>query len=549
MKKYLLPLVACALFAGSSSLEAQIGDRERPQEWGKLVEGGRFKDRFLPMVKGKSSSDVWGAACVKPRYIDNGLEDATNSYWGGNILQDKNGLYHMYVCGWKEDSPKGHMYWPRSEVYHATAEKLQGPYALKSKIGEGHNPEAFVLKDGRVVVYYIKGYYIADSFDGPWENHEFSFDARNRKIVDGLSNISFAKREDGSVLAVCRGGGMWISKDGLSTYNQITDERVYPPVEGHFEDPVLWRDNVQYHMIVNDWYGRIAWYLRSKDGANWVVDDGEAYEPGIAIHADGSKEGWFKFERIKMFQDEYGRAIQANFAVIDTLKHHDLPKDTHSSKNITIPLNPGMLLSVENKEGFSNTPSQVSLRIQAEEGFNPQKQIDLKSLQLGLPKDVDYGKGFSYVSSKKDGKDLVVTFDTKGLKIPTDEFVLKVIGKDKKKRMVYGYTRIPGVEYDVPILSAVRPKQHIRSRSSFWTVRIDNFGQVAAEDATVRLIGFNGEKETLLGTFQTGAIEPYGSKEIEIPITFNTKPYNDKGYQIRVQYKGEKPNVLSFSNR
>ena len=38
---------------------------------------------------------------------------------------------------------------------------------LKFKIlwGKGHNPEAFQLKDGRVVVYVIDGYYIADRVD------------------------------------------------------------------------------------------------------------------------------------------------------------------------------------------------------------------------------------------------------------------------------------------------------------------------------------------------------------------------------------------------
>lgn len=53
---------------------------------------------------------------------------------------------------------------------------------------------------------------------------------------------------------------------------------------------------------------------------NWVVDPGEAYMPGVAVHADGQVEDWFKYERLKVYQDKYGRAIQANFAVIDTLK-------------------------------------------------------------------------------------------------------------------------------------------------------------------------------------------------------------------------------------
>ena len=112
---------------------------------------------------------------------------------------------------------------------------------------EGHNPEAFVLNDGRIVVYVIDGYYIADQVNGPWQYGKFTFNPRDRKIIEGLSNLSFAKRQDGSYLMVCRGGGIWISKDGIAPYEQITDKRVYPPVKGEFEDPIIWRDSLQYH--------------------------------------------------------------------------------------------------------------------------------------------------------------------------------------------------------------------------------------------------------------------------------------------------------------
>jgi len=42
-----------------------------------------------------------------------------------------------------------------------------------------------------------------------------------------------------------------------------------------------------------------------------------------------------------VLQDELGRATQAHFAVIDTIKWNDLGGDTHSSKHICIPLTVG----------------------------------------------------------------------------------------------------------------------------------------------------------------------------------------------------------------
>lgn len=338
-------------------------------------------DRFLPMPDGIQIKGIWGTDSVLNRYVDNGIELPGVSFGGGNILQDTDGKYHLFVCGWPEDSPKGHMFWSNSTVFHAVSDRLEGPFKIQNSVGKGHNPEAFRLKDGRVVVYVIDGYYIADGVDSKvWTYGKFSFDSRDRKIIEGLSNLTFARRQDDSYLMVCRGGGVWISKDGLSPYMQLTDKRVYPDVEGRFEDPVVWRDELQYHLIVNDWLGRIAFYQRSKDGVHWVTEQGEAYVPGVSFHKDGAVEHWFKYERPKVFQDEKGRAVQMNFAVIDTIKWNDLPNDKHSSKNISIPLNKGMLLSVLNEEEITPSTRTIEVKIAAESGFNPQTDVDVKSL-------------------------------------------------------------------------------------------------------------------------------------------------------------------------
>ena len=367
MKKLFFLMAASFLFA---PVHAQITERERPAEWQHLVKGARFMDRFLPMPDGIQAKGIWGTDSVLNRYVDNGIELPGVSFWGGNILQDTEGKYHLFVCGWPENSPKGHMFWSNSTVFHAVSDRLTGPFKIRNSIGKGHNPEAFRLSDGRIVVYVIDGYYIADRVDDKvWTYGKFSFDPRDRKIIEGLSNLTFARRQDGSYLMVCRGGGVWISKDGLSPYKQLTDKRVYPDVEGRFEDPVVWRDDLQYHLIVNDWLGRIAFYQRSKDGVHWVTEQGEAYMPGVSFHKDGTVERWFKYERPKVFQDEKGRAVQMNFAVIDTIKWNDLPNDKHSSKNISVPLNKGMLLSVLNEKEITPSTRTIEVKIASEEVF------------------------------------------------------------------------------------------------------------------------------------------------------------------------------------
>jgi hypothetical protein len=501
MKK-LFFLIAASFFL--TSVDAQITERERPAEWQHLVKGARFMDRFLPMPDGIQIKGIWGTDSVLNRYVDNGIELPGVSFWGGNILQDTDGKYHLFVCGWPEDSPKGHMFWSNSTVFHAVSDRLEGPFKIQNSVGKGHNPEAFRLKDGRVVVYVIDGYYIADGVDSKvWTYGKFSFDSRDRKIIEGLSNLTFARRQDDSYLMVCRGGSVWISKDGLSPYMQLTDKRVYPDVEGRFEDPVVWRDELQYHLIVNDWLGRIAFYQRSKDGVHWVTEQGEAYVPGVSFHKDGAVEHWFKYERPKVFQDEKGRAVQMNFAVIDTIKWNDLANDKHSSKNISIPLNKGMLLSVLNEEEITPSTRTIEVKIAAESGFNPQTDVDVKSLRFGSFTEVNFGRGCKPVKTKVSGKDLIVVFKAKGSGITSDEFAPKMIGKDKKGNMLYGYARLPYVNYRPALLSARRPL--FDTEKGGLKVEIQNFGLSASEPTEVEVI-CNGSSQ---GRIALKTLQPY----------------------------------------
>ncbi|MDL2208294.1 glycoside hydrolase family protein, partial [Parabacteroides sp. OttesenSCG-928-O15] len=527
-KRNLKTILFCIGILISHVCYSQITERERPKEWNQLIDGARFMDRFLPMNGKVLSSDTWGVDGVVPRYVDNGIEDRIWSYWGGNIKQGKDGKYHLLVCGWLESSPKGHGEWPNSYVFNAVSDNLTGPFVPRNMIGKGHNPEVYQLKDGRYVLYVIDGRYVADDLNGNWTYGKYDFNTRDRRIIEGLSNLSFAQREDGAYVMVCRGGGIWISRDGLSTYNQITDKRVYPPVEGRFEDPVIWRDHIQYHLIVNDWLGRIAFYLRSKDGVNWVTDPGEAYVPGIAKHADGRVEDWFKFERIKMFQDEYGRAIQANFAVIDTLKPQDKPYDNHSSKNIGIPLNPGLLLTVLDEKPITSQTKTIRVKVEAEKGFNPQTDMDINSLRFGANTEVNFGRGCRVVQTENDGRDLILTFDAQGNGITEEEFAPKLIGKYKNGRMLYGYARLPYVEYFEPILSARAPLFAQSEKGQACTIEVENFGQVASSKASIRVAC--GDQIIASGTVPP--LKPFEKSILQLPC--KNKFEQGKEYEFTV---------------
>ncbi len=495
---------------------AQSTQRKRPAEWNNLIFGGRFMDRFLPMpVQGRLTSETWGQDNVKPRYIDNGLEDNEWSYWGGNAILGDDGKYHLYVCRWSESSQRGHMEWPRSHVVHAVADKSTGPYKVKDTLGPGHNPELFQLKDRRYVVYVMSSYYIADDLNGPWQSGKFEFNTRDRRIIEGLSNLTFSRREDGSFLMVCRGGGVWFSETGISPYNQVTDKRVYPPVEGRFEDPVVWRTNVQYHLIVNDWLGRIAWYLRSKDGINWKVDPGEAYLPGIAMYEDGTKVDWFKYERIKVLQDQYGRATQAHFAVIDVLKRSDKGNDDHSSKHICIPLTVGRLLTILDKQPITADTKTIQVKIEAEDDFNPHKDIDIDSLRFGASEEVNFGRGCKVLKTQKYGDDLIITFDGNSNGITDNNFAAKLLGKTSRGKLLFGYARLPWLNYLEPALSARMPKIVETGDGFNISVEVRNFGQVMAEPTDLKIVNCTKDREIEITAGIIPPLKPFEKTTIE----------------------------------
>ncbi len=514
----------------SGSAAENHTERTCPKEWDNLGKGVRFIDRFLPMpIRGKLSSDTWGGENVKPRDISNGIEDRKWSYWGGNILKGDDGKYHMFVCRWLEESEKGHREWPNSKVVHAVSENKLGPFKVQKRIGNGHNVEAFRLKDGSFAIYVIGGYYHSDSIDGPWKHKKFKFNERDRRIVEGLTNLSFTQREDGSYLMVCRGGSIWISKNGLSPYNQVGNGSVYPKVPGNYEDPVVWRDNIQYHMIVNDWRGRIAYYLRSKNGIDWKIDPGEAYLPGIAEYTDGTVSDWYKFERIKIFQDQHKRAIQANFAVIDCPKKADKGNDNHSSKNICIPLTPDRLMTILDKDKIDEKTKTIRLKIAAEEGFNPHSDIDIDSLRFGASEEVNFGRGSKVIKTEHDEKDLIVTFDGKGNGITDNNFAAKLLGLTTEGKLLFGYARLPWLDYPEAIISARKPQITNTDAGCSIAVEVQNFGPADSELMKINFV-FQKKGKQYKVTGVLPALAAYEKtilklthKEVFDPGTYNLK--------------------------
>lgn len=482
-----------------------------------MVQGGQFIHRFLPMKpNGPLRSDVWGVDAVRPRDVANGIEDAKFSYWCTSVVKGPDGKYHNFAVRWPENSPKGHFEWPNSDVVHAIGDGPTGPFEVVNEIGKGHNVTAYQAKDGTWILYIIDGCYRSKSLDGPWVRGKLDFDNRGRPGVD-MSNCTFARRSDGSYLMVSRTGEVWISKDGnKEPYRRVSNRSAYPPVaRARFEDPVVWKDDVQYNLIVNDWFGRAAYYLRSRDGLHWDWDQGLAYGPGIFRHEDGKIEDWHKIERPRVFQDERGRATHMLFAVIDDAKEVDKPNDNHSSKAIGVGISPPRTVVLKESGDL------LLIALEAEKGFDPTKDVDPKTLRFGAPSKVDFGKTAAPVSVKTNGTRLVAEFSLADCGFEKSDQTGKLIASDRKGGLVFGYAPLPSEPTEYPLLSAeARIEGGALEAGSFTlAVQVENFGLAKSSSTEVKLVVHAGGKEPTTFTAQLAALKPYeaGSAIFRVP--------------------------------
>lgn len=476
-----------------------------------LAGGAAFIDRLLPMpVDAPLTSDVWGGDNVKPRNAANGLEDPEWSYWCMSVFA-QGGKEHMFATRWPESSPKGHMEWPRSSIVHAVADKPTGPFRVVAEIGPGHNVMHYRTRDGTHVLYVIGRAYKSRSLDGPWERFDLEYDTRGFEKV-AMSNHTFTMREDGSYLMISRGGHTWVSRDGLQPYRKINTQTPYPPVKGRFEDPVVWRDEVQYHMVVNDWFGRTAFYARSRDGVDWTWDPGKAYDISVGRNADGTNERWYKYERPNVRQDEYGRATHFYLATIDSRKDLDKGSDNHSSKIIALPM------VLERRLEILESPAgEIRVRVKAEPGFQPATDLDMATLRFGAPSVVDFGGGLKIVGTEAAGSDMILTFGGGEAGFVPDDHVGKLLGRDKKDGLVVGYARRPEHTGHLPILS---PSQPVLQGRDKLAVTVENFGLAASPPVRMKIViqAVTGDAKVKDLTVPVPALAPYAKADLLVPI-------------------------------
>lgn len=357
-------IIAAVLIAAAAVLIAFLIKRSGnigTRDYSDAEPSEQFMDCIQPMpIVEELTQDCWGAGVGK-RDQGNGLEDRSNlqyCYWDGKILKDnKTGTYYMFASRW--DEANGHNGWFGSNAVYATSDSLYGPYTEKGLLwpedqgGKGHNvwPLELQKRDhyGKYAIIVSEtrdgDVFVSDSLDGPWKN------VGKLSVNEGYwqSNTCLIARPDGKYEIINRNGDIAISDDLLGTY-EVKTRNIWGQVRGMptecIEDAVMWYGDGLYHVTVNKWDSRNAYYLTSENGIDgWMLNQGSAYQPDADFlrYTDGTVNHWNKIERPNVYIED-GEVKAMTFSVIDVPKDQEHGRDSHGSKVIVVPFDGRRLL-------------------------------------------------------------------------------------------------------------------------------------------------------------------------------------------------------------
>jgi len=140
----------------------------------------------------------------------------------------------------------------------------------------------------------------------------------------------------------------------------------------------------------------------------------------------------------------------------------------------------------------------------------------MTSLRFGASEEVNFGRGSKIARVETAGDDLIVTFDGAGNGITADNFAAKLLGSTRDGKLLFGYARLPGVNYLEPALSARLPRFTKTENGFDITVEVQNFGQVASSPADLKITYAEDNQSVAVADGQVPALKPFEKTTVEM---------------------------------
>lgn len=258
-----------------------------------------------------------------------GFSPNITSTWGGNVLRDDNGTFHLYVSEIDGGLTK---FIDRSQVAHAVSANVEGPYTkLGEALGiESHNPQAVRYSADRWLIYHIgnavppaqarhngSGLHSASSPFGPWSpvaayhsmncNNPSPWVLANKTILLLCTwEIYTAPKPEGPYTVLPQHG---------NTLSNLNTNSSCGHASGRcWEDPFLFQDERGHWHILSHTYteqgagplNSISGHLFARDvHGPWTVSPVEPYS-NIVRYTDGTEQTFSTVERPKLVFNERG---------------------------------------------------------------------------------------------------------------------------------------------------------------------------------------------------------------------------------------------------
>ncbi|MFI3269846.1 MAG: glycoside hydrolase family protein [Rikenellaceae bacterium] len=275
-------------------------------------------------------------AAMMPEKLDKANVISFEGYnnWGTNIIKGKDGKYHAIYSRWERS--RGHHAWvTHSEVAHAVADKLTGPYIHKDmalpargrEYWDGdvtHNPH-LIEADGKYYLYYMgnrgSGYWdtkpndyyptikdkewwvnrnnqqvgvaVADDINGPWTRFDkplIGVEGTNRMMT---STPTVSRRKDGTFLLAYKyvvphpkyknGQVIHVTALSDSPLGPFVDTGkpfiTHPTASFAIDDHVEWWEDGRYYCIAKDSRGVMSphgegatlLFTSDEEGMDWKL--------------------------------------------------------------------------------------------------------------------------------------------------------------------------------------------------------------------------------------------------------------------------------------
>ena len=111
--------------------------------------------------------------------------------------------------------------------------------------------------------------------------------------------------------------------------------------------------------------------------------------------------------------------------------------------------------------------------------------------------------------------------------------------------MVFGYMRLPWVDYTPPILSARKPI--VRSSASL-EVLVDNYGLKTSDKSKLELYLVEGDKQRLIAHADIPAVKSYEQVKLALNTSEQLQEGKNYHFMLRIKMENEPDTEFAYSD-